>query len=86
MTSNFMLIFDRTEVMKERHATAKRLRKYYLECLKELLENDKEAVVKNENPMSDAEKMHIMQDRLQIPENGEGFYYFLLILHLLGPK
>ena len=50
--------------MKERHATAKRLRKYYLECLKELLENDKEAAKKNQKRRSDSEKIEIMEERL----------------------
>ena len=50
--------------MKERHATAKRLRKYYLECLRELLENDKEAAKKNQKPRNDSEKIEIMEKRL----------------------
>lgn len=66
--------------MKERHATAKRLRKYYLECLKQILDDDKEAFRKNENPRSNQEKMRVMDERLRLPdeESGEEIRVYLL--------
>ena len=66
--------------MKERHATGKRLRKYYLECLKQILDDDKEAVKNDQNPRSNQEKMKVMEDSLRLPDekDGEGkCLYFL---------
>ena len=59
--------------MKERHATAKQLRKYYLECLRQILDEDKEAFKNNQTPKSNEEKMRVMDKKLRLSSevNGE---------------
>jgi len=47
-------------VLKERHSTAKKLRKYYLQCLKQLLEEDRVALEGNTSPSSTEEKLNRM--------------------------
>nr|XP_006819677.1 PREDICTED: centrosomal protein of 152 kDa-like [Saccoglossus kowalevskii] len=62
----------RSEVIKERHSTAKKLRKYYLQCLHQLLEDEK----KNSDGDNDfdnvtaAQKLALMAKALEVtPEN-----------------
>ncbi|XP_028402524.1 centrosomal protein of 152 kDa-like [Dendronephthya gigantea] len=57
----------RSEVMKERHSTANQLRKYYLECLKQILDEDKEAYKNNLPTRSNEDKIKIMEERLILP-------------------
>ena len=58
-------------MLKERHTTAKKLRKYYLQCLKQLLEEDKAALSKNGSTCSDATKLKRMAIALKIPDSEE---------------
>jgi hypothetical protein len=63
--------------MKERHSTANQLRKYYLECLKQILDEDKEAYKNNQSTRSNKEKLKIMEERLRLPggKNGRILYF-----------
>ena len=58
--------------MKERHSTAKQLRKYYLECLKQILDEDKQAYINNQATKSNEEKLKIMEKRLTLPGEKNG--------------
>lgn len=55
----------RSEVLKERHSTAKKLRKYYLQCLKQLLEEDHVALEGNTSPSSNEDKLNRMAEALR---------------------
>ena len=55
----------RGEVLKERHSTAKKLRKYYLQCLKQLLEEDRIALEGNVSPSSTEDKLNRMAEALR---------------------
>ncbi|XP_078356059.1 uncharacterized protein LOC144640863 isoform X2 [Oculina patagonica] len=55
----------RGEVLKERHSTAKKLRKYYLQCLKQLLEEDRLAMEGNSSPISAEDKLNRMAEALR---------------------
>ncbi|PFX29611.1 Centrosomal protein of 152 kDa [Stylophora pistillata] len=55
----------RGEVLKERHSTAKKLRKYYLQCLKQLLEEDRVALEGNRSPISADDKLNRMAEALK---------------------
>ena len=59
------LLRCRGEVLKERHSTAKKLRKYYLQCLKQLLEEDRVAMESNSSPASAEEKISRMAEALR---------------------
>lgn len=50
---------------KERHSTAKKLRKYYLQCLKQLLEEDRIALESNTLPSSTEDKLSRMAEALR---------------------
>ena len=52
-------------MLKERHSTAKKLRKYYLQCLKQLLEEDRIALEGNTSPSSTEEKLNRMAEALK---------------------
>lgn len=52
-------------MLKERHSTAKKLRKYYLQCLKQLLEEDRVAMEGNSSPASAEEKINRMAEALR---------------------
>ena len=52
-------------MLKERHSTAKKLRKYYLQCLKQLLEEDRVAMESNSSPASAEEKINRMAEALR---------------------
>lgn len=58
--------------MKERHSTANQLRKYYLECLKQILDEDKQAYKNNQKTKSNEEKLKTMEDRLRLPGEKDG--------------
>jgi hypothetical protein len=66
--------------MKERHSTANQLRKYYLECLKQILDEDKEDYKNNQPTKSNEEKLKIMEERLRLPgeKNGRVFSSFCM--------
>ena len=68
--------------MKERHSTANQLRKYYLECLKQILDEDKEAYKNDQPTKSNEEKLKIMEARLRLP--GEKNGRILLKLFCMG--
>ncbi|XP_048581155.1 centrosomal protein of 152 kDa isoform X2 [Nematostella vectensis] len=55
----------RAEVTKERHSTAKKLRKYYIQCLKQLLEEDKAASDSDQPITSVQDKMERMARALE---------------------
>lgn len=55
----------RCEVLKERHSTAKKLRKYYLHCLKQLLDEDRIALENNTSPSSTEDKLSRMAEALR---------------------
>lgn len=65
-------LLSRSEVMKERHSTANQLRKYYLECLKQILDEDKEAYKNNKETKSNEDKLKMMEDRLRLPGEKQG--------------
>lgn len=76
-------------MLKERHSTAKKLRKYYLQCLKQLLEEDRVALEGNTAPSSTEEKLNRMAVALRtLSPNKEavGEYsllvYFFIIIFL----
>ncbi|KAK3737796.1 hypothetical protein QZH41_015858, partial [Actinostola sp. cb2023] len=50
----------RNEVLKERHSTAKKLRRHYLQCLKQLLEEDKACAETSKTPSTVEEKLERM--------------------------
>lgn len=52
-------------MLKERHSTAKKLRKYYLQCLKQLLDEDRRAIEGNISPASTEEKLNRMAEALR---------------------
>lgn len=52
-------------MLKERHSTAKKLRKYYLQCLKQLLEEDRVAMEGNMSPVSAEDKLNRMAEALR---------------------
>ena len=52
-------------MLKERHSTAKKLRKYYLQCLKQLLEEDRIAMEGNISPSSTEDKLNRMAEALR---------------------
>ena len=58
-------------MLKERHLTAKKLRKYYLQCLKQLLEEDRAALSKNNTASSDETKIRRMANALKTPDSLE---------------
>lgn len=58
--------------MKERHSTANQLRKYYLECLKQILDEDKEAYKNNKETKSNEDKLKMMENRLRLPGEKQG--------------
>lgn len=68
--------------MKERHSTANQLRKYYLECLKQILDEDKEAYKNNLPTRTNEEKLKIMEERLILPGEKKGRFLcdFLSVL------
>ncbi|EDO46525.1 predicted protein [Nematostella vectensis] len=66
----------RAEVTKERHSTAKKLRKYYIQCLKQLLEEDKAASDSDQPITSVQDKMERMARALEaaspdVPSKGK---------------
>lgn len=61
----FSVLRFRSEVLKERHSTAKKLRKYYLQCLKQLLEEDRIAMEGNISPSSTEDKLNRMAEALR---------------------
>lgn len=70
-------------MLKERHSTAKKLRKYYLQCLKQLLEEDRLALEGNTSPSSTEEKLNRMAVALRtLSPNKEavGEYSLLLLI------
>lgn len=74
-------------MLKERHSTAKKLRKYYLQCLKQLLEEDRLALEGNTSPSSTEEKLNRMAVALRTlsPNKeavGEYSLLFLIIIFL----
>ena len=74
-------------MLKERHSTAKKLRKYYLQCLKQLLEEDRVALEGNTSPSSTEEKLNRMAVALRTlsPNKeavGEYSLLFLIIIFL----
>ena len=52
-------------MLKERHSTAKKLRKYYLQCLKQLLEEDRVALEGSKSPISAEDKLNRMAEALK---------------------
>ena len=74
----------RSEVLKERHSTAKKLRKYYLQCLKQLLEEDHVALEGNTSPSSNEDKLNRMAEALRTfsPERESSGELCSLILHV----
>ncbi|XP_033108121.1 centrosomal protein of 152 kDa-like isoform X3 [Anneissia japonica] len=64
----------RKEVIKERHATAKKLRKYYLQCLQQLLDEDRQGARNGTGTMlSTANKLAAMASALELsPERTSG--------------
>ena len=52
-------------MLKERHSTAKKLRKYYLQCLKQLLDEDRVAMEGNNSPISTEDKLNRMAEALR---------------------
>lgn len=52
-------------MLKERHSTAKKLRRYYLQCLKQLLEEDKSCADSKKPPLSVESKMERMAKALE---------------------
>ena len=72
-------------MLKERHSTAKKLRKYYLQCLKQLLEEDRVALEGNTAPSSTEEKLNRMAVALRtLSPNKEAVgEYSLLVFFLL---
>ena len=74
-TNKFLILcisLHRSEVMKERHSTGNQLRKYYLECLKQILDDDKEAYKNDQPTKSNEEKLRIMEERLRLPGEKNG--------------
>ena len=70
-------------MLKERHSTAKKLRKYYLQCLKQLLEEDRVALEGNSLPSSAEEKLSRMAEALRtLSPNKDvvGEYLFLIFV------
>jgi centrosomal protein CEP152 len=51
-------------VLKERHSTAKKLRRYYLQCLKQLLEEDKSCAESDKPPLTTESKIERMAKAL----------------------
>lgn len=73
-------------MLKERHSTAKKLRKYYLQCLKQLLEEDRVALEGNTAPSSTEEKLNRMAVALRTlspSKEAVGEYSLLVFLLLL---
>ena len=62
--------------MKERHSTANQLRKYYLECLKQILDEDKEAFRNNQATKTNEDKLKMMEERLRLPTEKNGRIIF----------
>ncbi|XP_070536421.1 centrosomal protein of 152 kDa-like isoform X2 [Ptychodera flava] len=57
----------RSEVVKERHCTAKKLRKYYLQCLHQLLEEEKNGDADRDfDNVSASQKLAIMAKALEV--------------------
>ena len=74
-------------MLKERHSTAKKLRKYYLQCLKQLLEEDRVALEGNTAPSSTEEKLNRMAVALRTlspNKDAVGGYSLLVFLLLLS--
>ena len=61
----FAVLHFRGEVLRERHSTAKKLRKYYLQCLKQLLEEDRIAMEGHMSPSSTEDKLNKMAEALR---------------------
>ncbi|XP_071788936.1 centrosomal protein of 152 kDa-like isoform X2 [Asterias amurensis] len=55
-----------TEVMKERHATTKKLRRYYLQCLQQFLEEDSQNPRNHTKTQSTASKLAAMAKALDL--------------------
>lgn len=71
-------------MLKERHSTAKKLRKYYLQCLKQLLEEDRVALEGNTAPSSTEEKLNRMAVALRtLSPNKEAVGEYSLLVFLL---
>lgn len=72
-------------MLKERHSTAKKLRKYYLQCLKQLLEEDRVALEGNTAPSSTEEKLNRMAVALRtLSPNKEAVgEYSLLVFFII---
>ena len=63
-------LFFRNEVLRERHSTAKKLRRYYLQCLKQMLEEDRLALETSAALASAEEKMDKMKRALEAGSPG----------------
>lgn len=68
-TIHFLFCF-RNEVLRERHSTAKKLRRYYLQCLKQMLEEDRLALETSAALASAEEKMDKMKRALEAGSPG----------------